>query len=188
VLAGGRSTRFGSDKMQALYRGIPLLHHPVLRLAEVCDEVVVVLAPGADPADLPEGVRVVHDPTEGEGPLAGAHAGLLAAVRSDVAVIAGGDMPGLEPAVLRLMVAAAEEGSVDAVVLRDGDTDRPLPLVVRTWPAAEMAHALLHAGRRSLRELARALQTTVIEERAWTALDPERRTLLDVDEPADLEA
>lgn len=153
-------------------------------MAEVCDEVVVVLAPGADPRDLPAGVRAVHDPTEGGGPLAGAHAGLLAAVRSDLAVVVGGDMPDLQPSVLRLMIERA--GSADAVALQDGGDLRPLPMVVRTWPAAEMAHSLLHAGRRSLRELAQALGASVIEEETWTALDPGRHTLIDVDEPGDL--
>ena len=47
--------------------------------------------------------------------------------------------------------------------------------------------ALLQAGRRSLRELLAAVTTVVIDEPTWTALDPERRTLIDVDEPADLE-
>ena len=96
-------------------------------------------------------------------------------------------MPELEPAVLRLMLAAADDVSVEAVVLQDGDDARPLPMVVRTRRAAEMTHSLLQAGRRSLRELSRALRTTVVEEAAWTALDRGRRTLLDVDEPADLE-
>jgi glyoxylase-like metal-dependent hydrolase (beta-lactamase superfamily II) len=72
------------------------------------------------------------------------------------------------------------------VVLRIGDTHGPLPLVVRSWPAAETAHALLHAGRRGLHELVEALRWTAIEERVWTALDPDRRTLFDVDEPGDL--
>ena len=45
MLAGGRSTRFGTDKLAAELHGLPLLHHPVLRLAEVCAEVVVVIAP-----------------------------------------------------------------------------------------------------------------------------------------------
>jgi molybdopterin-guanine dinucleotide biosynthesis protein A len=174
--------------MRAPYRGIPLMHHAVQRLSEVCDEVVVVLAPGADPGELPGAIRVVHDPTEGEGPLAGTHAGLLAAVRSELAIVVGGDMPGLQEDVLRAMIRTADETSADAVVLRDGDRIRPLPLVVRTWPAAEAAHVLLHAGRRSLRELVHALTTTVIEEETWTTLDPARQTLLDIDELGDLEA
>jgi molybdopterin-guanine dinucleotide biosynthesis protein A len=173
--------------MRVEYRGIPLLHHAVLRVAEVCDDVVVVAAPDAEVGELPAKARVVHDPTEAEGPLAGAHAGLLAAVRSDIALVVGGDMPELQPAVLWEMLRFAADAPADAVVLRDGDRVRPLPLVLRTWPAAEAAHALLHAGRRSLRELVEALDASVIEEETWTALDPDRATLRDIDEPGDLE-
>ena len=39
------------------------------------------------------------------------------------------------------------------------------------------------AGRRSLRDLLAAVTTVVVDEPTWTALDPERRTLIDVDEP-----
>jgi hypothetical protein len=49
-----------------------------------------------------------------------------------------------------------------------------------------MAHTLLHAGRRRLRDVLDALRTAVIDEATWTALDPERRTLVDIDEPQDL--
>jgi molybdopterin-guanine dinucleotide biosynthesis protein A len=156
-------------------------------MAEVCDEVVVVLAPGPDAGGLPSGARAVHDPTFGEGPLAGAHAGLLAAVGSHLALVAGGDMPELQPAVLRAMLEAADDPSTDAVALRDGDAVRPLPLVLRTGPAAAAANSLLEAGRRSLHELVHELRAVVIDEPTWTALDPRRTTLHDVDEPADLE-
>jgi hypothetical protein len=47
-------------------------------------------------------------------------------------------------------------------------------------------HTLLHAGERRLRALSDALRTAVIDESTWLALDPERRTLRDVDEPGDL--
>ena len=186
VLAGGRSTRFGSDKLIASYRGQPLLHHAALRVAEVCDDVVVVLAPGTDGAGLPPGIRTTNDPTEGEGPLAGLHTGLLAAVRSDIVVVVGGDMPDLRVAVVREMLRVLDAAAVDAVVLGDADGPRPLPGVLRTWPAADMTHTLLHAGRRRLRDVIDGLRTAVIDEATWTALDPERRSLFDVDEPDDL--
>lgn len=188
VLAGGRSSRFGSDKLAASYRGSPLLHHAVSRLSEVCDDVVAVLAPDDRRADVPAGARIAHDLTEGEGPLAGLHTGLMAAVRSDVVVVAGGDMPDVSTAVIRMMLQAMDDGQVDAVALEDGGRARPLPCVLRTWPAAEAAHALLHAGRRRLRDVLDALGVTVVAEPTWTALDPDRRTLFDVDTPADLDA
>ena len=187
MLAGGRSTRFGAtDKLTADLAGMPLLHHAVLRVAEVVDDVIVVLPPGAPAVGLPPGVRAVHDPTEGEGPLAGAHAGLVAAASSEVAVVVGGDMPELHPVVLREMLEVIERSHADAVALDDGGRLRPLPIVVRVRPATEAAHALLHDGRRRLRELGQTLRTAVIDEATWTALDPQRRTLHDVDEPDDL--
>jgi molybdopterin-guanine dinucleotide biosynthesis protein A len=189
VLAGGRSSRFGSDKLGISYRGMPLLHHAVLRLSEVCPEVIVVMAPDAGEPGLPIGVRasVTRDPTVGEGPLAGLHAGLLAAAGADWAVVAGGDMPELQTAVLLEMLRVAGEAQTDAVALQDGDLFRPLPCVLRAAPALDATHMLLHAGRRSLRELLQSLRTSVIDEPTWHALDPARRTLRDVDRPEDLD-
>lgn len=188
VLAGGRSTRFGSDKLAAEVDGVPLLHHPVLRLAEVCREVLVVVAPGVQEPALPMAIatRVVHDATEGEGPLAGVLAGLMESV-TDWALVAGGDMPDLRTSVLLEMLRVAGESGADAVALQDADRFRPLPLVLRSAPAREAAHALLHSGERRLRALPDALRTAVLDEPTWLALDPDRATLRDVDEPGDLD-
>ena len=187
MLAGGASTRFGRDKLAEPYRGSSLLSHAVERVGAVCERVVVVLAPAGDEPTTPVdvSVRFVRDPTVGEGPLAGLHEGLLA-VRTDLALVAGGDMPDLQPSVLRALVRAANEPAVDAVALGDGDRLRPLPCVVRSEPAVNAAHTLLHAGRRALRDLLDALRVEVIDEETWVALDPERRTLFDVDEPDDV--
>ncbi|HSW43930.1 MAG TPA: NTP transferase domain-containing protein, partial [Patescibacteria group bacterium] len=46
VLAGGRSTRFGEDKLVAEVGGRPLLHLAIDAVATAVDEVVVVV--GAD--------------------------------------------------------------------------------------------------------------------------------------------
>ena len=186
VLAGGRSTRFGSDKLVASYNGNPLILLPIAVLRELCHDVIVVRRPGEGDTDLPPEVRVANDPTEGEGPLAGLHTGLMAAVRSDVALVVGGDMPELQRDVLREMLSVLDDAAVDAVVLADGDRPRPLPAAVRTWPAADMTHALLHGGRRRLRDLFDSLRTAVIDEATWTRLDPDHRTLIDVDEPTDM--
>jgi molybdopterin-guanine dinucleotide biosynthesis protein A len=187
VLAGGRSTRFGSDKLAAIHRGIPLLHHAVLRLGEVCAAVVVVVAPGAPEPTMPLGAsaRFVRDAREGEGPLAGSLSGLEVA-STEFAFVAGGDMPDLSTAVLLEMLRVAGEAPVDAVALQDAGRFRPLPSLVRIVPARDAAHALLHEDERSLRALLQALRTAVIDEATWTALDPSRGTLHDVDEPGDL--
>jgi molybdopterin-guanine dinucleotide biosynthesis protein A len=188
VLAGGRSRRFGRDKLVEEYQGRPLLHHAVEALHDVCGEVIVVLSPGAVEPPIPAGVRVsfARDAAPDEGPLRGLVAGLVVA-DGEWAVVAGGDMPDLQPAVLLEMLRAGLETGAVAVALSDGGESRPLPCVLRSVAAAAAADALLEEGRRSLRDLLAAVRSVVIDEPTWVALDPERRTLVDVDEPADLD-
>lgn len=189
VLAGGRSSRFGRDKLAEPYRGAPLLGHTLDRVGALCEEVVLVLAPNAPAPPLPSAleVRIARDPAPYEGPLAGARAGLLAA-RSELALLVGGDMPALVPEVVDEMVRAAADPTVEAVALAEGGRLRPLPSLLRVVPAARAATDLFEGGHRRLRELLSSLRVAAVDEARWTALDPERRSVLDVDEPADLEA
>lgn len=188
MLAGGRSQRFGRNKLAEEYQGRPLLHHPVSRLLEVCDQVIVVLAPHASEPPMPAGVSVefARDAVADEGPLRGLSAGLEVANSGSV-VLVGGDMPDLQPAVLLEMLRASRETGSVAVTLSDGGKARPLPCVLKTEPAADAIAIILGSGRRSLRDLLAAVSTVVVDEPTWTALDPERRTLIDVDELADLD-
>jgi molybdopterin-guanine dinucleotide biosynthesis protein A len=59
-------------------------------------------------------------------------------------------------------------------------------MAIAREPAAKTAERLLAAGERRLRGLVDALATTVIAEASWRALDPEGRSLRDVDTPDDL--
>ena len=188
VLAGGRSTRFGRDKLAEQYEGLPLLHHAILRVAEVCGDVVLVLAPEALEPELPMGktTRIARDPVEGEGPLAGLMAGLLE-VTTEWALVAGGDMPELSTAVLLEMLDVAREASVDAVTLAEEGGYRPLPVALRASPAREAAHLALHDAERSLHGFLDGLRVAVVDEPTWHALDPQRRTFRDIDTPGDLE-
>jgi molybdopterin-guanine dinucleotide biosynthesis protein A len=150
--------------------------------------VIVVLAPDVSEPPMPAGVSVefARDEIADEGPLRGLSAGLEGA-NSGWVVLVGGDMPDLQPAVLLEMLRAARETGAVAVALSDEGMARPLPCVLKTEPAADAVAILLGSGRRSLRDLLAAVPTVVVDEPTWTALDPERRTLFDIDEPADVE-
>lgn len=192
VLAGGRSRRFGGDKLRASVAGRPVLHHAILALAAACREVIVAGAHGGEDAalDLPDGlpvpIRIVLDQAPFEGPLAGLAAGLGAA-SEPLALVAGGDMPGLAVPVLLAMLREADEAgaSARAVVLAQRDGWRPLPLAVPTL-AAGLANDLLAAGRRSLYDLVRALGPLEIGEDAWRSLDPSGGTIVDIDRVEDI--
>src|SRR3954453_16296065 len=185
VLAGGRSSRFGSDKMAAEYRGQPLLFHAIESVASVADEIVLVLAPRATvPSDLPSSVRTARDEEAYGGPLRGLAAG-FAGVTRDLALVAGGDMPRLSPTVLRKMCRTIESSDADAVALLEGAQRRPMPLVLRTR-VREGVDDALDRGERSLRGFLDAVRVTEIPEATWRTSDPDGGTLLDVDRPGDL--
>jgi molybdenum cofactor guanylyltransferase len=189
VLAGGRSSRFGGDKLAARIGDSTLLERAVAAVAAVSTEVIVVLAAG-DERELPAAsvpVRRAVDPEPFGGPLVGLLAGLEAA-REPIAIVAGGDMPTLSPDVLRklLSVLLASDGSYDgAVLVRRGET-RPLPCAVRNGAATLSARRLLGDGERSLRAFIRSLSALSIAEGDWRPLDPTAATLYDVDVPGDL--
>ena len=191
VLAGGRSSRFGSDKLAAQLDGVPLLDRAVAVLADAaigCTEIVIVLAPGDD-RELPEAaitVRRAVDPAAHGGPLVGLLAGLEAA-REPIVLVVGGDMPTLSPEVLAALVRAltASEGSDAAVLLQRG-VARPLPAAFRNGAATQVARRIIGAGERSLVALLRDLATRQLAEGEWRGLDRSGDTLRDVDRPEDL--
>jgi molybdopterin-guanine dinucleotide biosynthesis protein A len=189
VLAGGRSRRFGSDKLAAEIDGRQLLELAIEQVAAVSDEVIVVLAPG-DERVLPSTivtVRGVADPELHGGPLVGLLAGLEVADQP-IVVLVGGDMPRLSPVVMEAMVRAlmASQAGWDAVILASRGERLPLPAVLRTGAATDVARRLVGDGERRLRSLFERLPTRALDEREWRPLDPAETTLQDVDRPADL--
>ena len=188
VLAGGRSLRFGSDKLAADVGGRPLVHRPIAALAAVCQEVIVVIGAGGSlvlPGSPGVPMRIVRDEEPGAGPLAALITGLAAAV-APVVVVAAGDMPGLVPALLTELARLAGLDGVDAAVLREGQVVRPLPMALRREVAIPRAGAIRAGGASSLRALLDALRVHAVDEDAWRGLDPAGASLLDVDRPADL--
>jgi molybdopterin-guanine dinucleotide biosynthesis protein A len=201
VVAGGRSARFGSPKLDVELDGATLLDHAVQAVATVAETLIIagpalpaLTAVSALPVDVAgDGdalVRLVVDAEPFAGPLA-ALAGALGEAPTDLAMVVAGDMPGLVPAVLELMLARLRaDPAIDAVHLAEAEPAGHLqvfPLALRTAPASRAATDALAAGDRSLVRLLERLRTLAIPASDWLPLDPTGQTLLDIDEPADLE-
>lgn len=187
VLAGGRSSRFGSDKLAAEFDGRPLLHHALAAVATVAGRILVMVAPGVEPpipGELATRVLVVHDPEPFGGPLVGLVAA-LAIVETPTAIVVGGDMPRMVPAVLRRLAVAVEPGRAAAVLEVPGRL-QPLPMALDAQAARAVATTILERGGRSLRDLLGDLDAASIPAPVWLSLDPEAATIVDIDRLADL--
>ena len=183
VLAGGASRRMGRDKATMAVGGVELAARVLAAAAQVADPVVLV-APEGHPARR-LAARAVTDP--GQGPLAALAAALAALDAGHVLVLAG-DHPGLRTELLAHLVALA--GGAEAVACRRGPRLEPLVAVYQRAPALAAARARLAvpAGDRSLLGLLAGLRTVVVEEPRWRPLDPDGRSFVDLDDPADLAA
>lgn len=203
VLAGGRSSRFGGDKLAVDLDGQSLLALAIGAVAQIVDGVLVAVERPPEEllaADVP--VALIHDRAPFEGPLAALANVLGTAVDpdpvGDLAIVVGGDMPRLVPDVLRSMLDRLDEDPrVDAVLLgRPTSTVDPggqpsrrviLPIALRVGAAAGAARAAVDTGERSLQALVDRLVHVELPPSAWLLLDPAANTLLDVDTAADLE-
>ena len=148
VLAGGRSSRFGSDKAAALLLGRPLLLWALDHLARACDRTAVSAQPGSAAAILAaEGGWMVLADGAGDaaGPLAGIRAGLAWArgQGADFLAVEPCDAPLLPPDMHRRLGDAI--GAAPVAVARTEDGLQPLCALWRTV-ALEAVAAALHGG------------------------------------------
>jgi molybdopterin-guanine dinucleotide biosynthesis protein A len=137
VLAGGRSTRFGSEKALAIWRGRPLLMGAAMRMSAACSPVAISARPGSgtEALALAQGLAVLHDaPGDPDGPLAGVKAGLSFAVRAGRAGLAvlPCDAPLVPDDLVERLIQAAGAG---AAVAETVEGWQPLCAV---WPASAL--------------------------------------------------
>jgi molybdopterin-guanine dinucleotide biosynthesis protein A len=171
----------GRDKAALPAGDGTLIEHLARRLAPVVEETIV--AGGSARCDLP-GVTMVRDRHPGMGPLAGIHAGMLAA-RSPSVWVVGCDVPDADPALAGLFLGLAE--GVDAVVPRiDSEPQSVCALYDRAL--APRIEGLLAAGHRSIKRLLAASNIRYVTEGELRAVDPELRSFRNINTPADYEA
>jgi molybdenum cofactor guanylyltransferase len=191
VLAGGRSSRFGRNKLAEPVGGRPLLDHAILAVAAVAREVLVVVPPVGELPRLPRSpepavpIAIIRDPEPFGGPLVAVLAALERA-REPFALIVGGDMPKLSRDVLAAVLRTLDASDAEGVLLVFRGRRQPLPVGLRVGAATGAARRLLADGVRSLHSLAEVLRIRELSEGEWRPLDPVAATLHDVDAPGDL--
>lgn len=216
VMAGGGSTRFGSDKLTARLGAATLLEHVVGRMAPWFADTVVVHAPGPDlELKLPWGEaacageavppggeavppggspdrrghlrpRQAADPVPDGGPLVGLVAGLEAA-QTEWAFVVGGDMPLVD----RGLLDELWEGCVGApgapdAVVVHGPRGLEPLCAFYRGTALPSARATLDRGERRMSSFLRGLAVLEISETSARRVDPDLASLFNVNTPDDL--
>ena len=182
VMAGGMSRRLGRDKALLELGGQTLLARAVAALEAVVGEVIIVGPP--ERAEHAHGVRVVPDAYPGTGPLGGIATALEATATPRVLVVAC-DMPFLDPRLLSWLCHV--DPNADITVPRaNGQTEQLHAVYHRR--ALPIMRTQLASGDYRIDRLFVRVRVRFVEEAELRAIDPELRTFLNINTPADLEA
>jgi molybdenum cofactor cytidylyltransferase len=180
VLAAGRSSRMGANKLLAELDGVPLVRHAtVAALASAARPVVVVV--GNEAARVRAalaGLEVifVDNPDFATGMASSLRAGVAAVPEAAGALVCLGDMPRVTAAHLAALLGAFAEAHDDgAIVVPTCDRKRGNPVLWGRGRFAEIADLTGDVGARALIERHPAAVH-------WVALD-DPAILVDVDTP-----
>jgi len=136
LLAGGSSSRFGSDKLlHPLKDGTPLALASARRLQEACERVLIVLRPGKDALAqqlIAEGFEVITTAASLHGMGHSLAAGVSASAEAPGWIIALADMPFIAASTHRRIAAALETGASIAAPSHQGKRGHPVGFT-RHW-------------------------------------------------------
>jgi molybdopterin-guanine dinucleotide biosynthesis protein A len=183
VVAGGQSRRLSGVPKGLLRVGERTVLERLLGLAPLFAEVLLV-------ANAPEpyarfGLRTVADVVAGKGAPGGVHAALVGA-RTEWVLAVACDMPFVAPEAVRVLMEA-RGSDIDAVCFTVAGRVEPLLAAYRTALAGSWAEQLKGGGSPSLRELLPRGRSRLLPEEALRAVDPELRSLVNVNTPEDLQ-
>lgn len=179
ILAGGKSSRMGSNKALLPYRGGRFIEAIYRQLSPLFEEVLVVTNSPEQYAFL--GCRMVSDLYHDMGALAGLHAGLAHSRTPHIFAVAC-DMPYLSDAVIRTLVARRHQSDV---IIPDGEKGlEPLHAVYcrSCLPAMEAA---LQTGKRRLISFFPEVQVTTVPGDTIRFVDPHLDSFRNINTPAD---
>lgn len=181
VVAGGLSTRMGRDKASLPWDGGTMLSAVLEKLNPVCSELIVVSNVHREINCLP--VIIVPDKYPQRGPLAGIHAGLLAA-HSEYAFVAACDMPYLSTQAAGFIMEAAL--AYDAAVPFIDGYYHPLHGVYRK-SCIPFIEQRLRDGIYRVTDFYNDINVRKITREEIAVFDPALRTLCNINSPEDLD-
>lgn len=158
ILAGGASSRMGSDKSQLRLEQQTFTERIAETLLQITDSVSIV---GRDSDE--SSLRSVADVYPKWGALGGIHAALAACSR-EWAIVVACDLPFVTSELFSYLAAQRMDHETVVPVQEDG-RPQPLAALYRVDPCLRQATGLIEAGRRRPLDLLEAVKTR------WVAFD-----------------
>lgn len=180
ILAGGKSTRYGTNKALVEVDGVRLIDRAVRVMKAVFKEIIILTNTPADYAFL--NLPMAEDLIKNLGPIGGIYTG-LEIMPHDAGFFVACDMPFLNEALLRHMVAS--KGDFDAVVPRMDWMLEPLHAIY-TRKCLPVIKASIEAQDYQILKCFQKFRVKYMDEEELRAFDPELRSFFNINQPKDL--
>ncbi|MCA9874508.1 MAG: molybdenum cofactor guanylyltransferase [Anaerolineales bacterium] len=182
IMAGGKSSRMGTDKSFVLFQGRPLIEVVLERVAGLGAETLLVT--NNPPAYAHLGLPMFSDVLPDNGPLGGIYTAVLRAAHPYVLVVAC-DMPWLNPALLRYQLDLRH--TADIVVPRWEKFPEPLHAVYSKacLPAIE---ANLEAQMLKITSFFGRVQVRFVNREEIEKVDEDGRSFANLNTPDELQS
>jgi len=184
LLAGGKSRRMGQDKRNLMISGKSLFNHVLHVLESVFSEIIIVVATISSVVDQMKH-RVVTDLIPDKGSAGGLYTGLTFSSNPQVFAVAC-DMPFLNPAVIQKVCSLSSSTDVTMVKLSNGL--HPMHSVY-SKQCLPVLRRMIKADQLRIQDLLlqKDLKTKILGQEVVQEIDPQFKSFLNVNTPADLE-
>jgi molybdopterin-guanine dinucleotide biosynthesis protein A len=186
ILAGGRSSRLGREKLAEVIAGKSLIERAISRLSALSQEILIVISQKQARSSLPSytypEAKTVVDLYPETGSLIGIYTGLVHSSNFLNLVVAC-DMPFLNLELLRYMVKIAP--GFDVVIPRIGDQMEPLHAVYSRNCMGPMEN-LIKQDNLKITDFFDSVKVRYVGEVELDRFDPERLSFFNINTEADL--
>ncbi len=182
LVAGGKSSRMGSNKAFLDFHRQTLLARALAVLTGACGGAAIV----GDPEVFAPYGHTIPDLFPGCGPLAGIHAALLQS-SADLNLMLAVDLPFVTEKLLRFLLNTAETTDAIVTIPRIGNGFQPLCAVYRRG-FASIAEQALQAGNYRINATFAGVSLRVIEESELVAEGFSEQCFFNVNTPEDRRA
>ena len=180
ILAGGKSSRYGSNKALVKVNGARLIERAVAAMKTVFEQVILVTNTPDDYAFLE--LPMVQDLIKGLGPIGGIYTG-LETISEKAGFFVACDMPFLQEGLLRHMLDVRED--FDAVIPRMDWMIEPLHALY-TKNCLQVIKASIEAHEYQIVKCLQLLRVRYLERGELLAFDPKLLSFFNINEPKDL--
>jgi molybdopterin-guanine dinucleotide biosynthesis protein A len=182
VLAGGKSRRMGRDKAFVELAGTPMIQWVITAVAQ-CSRTAFIIS--NEPEKFTSfGLPVYPDVIPGMGPLSGLHTA-FAVTGADRVMIAPCDSPLVSPDAIKLILDYPDGGAEAAIPFVDGREQGMLAVYARS--GIERYAERIASASIMFDEFRLGLDRIFITEDELRKVEPDLRSFLNVNTPADIE-